>query len=84
MLAILLYIQILDTCFHVQVAQPPGCYRGVRGWNHGGLVVSTWRMGHDVQFPAVRIESSDIWLLYMLDVSLIPLRGGVHHNYTRG
>ena len=57
-----------------------------------GTVVVSWYLpgGWDMmcyKYPAVWIESSDILLLCILDVSLIPLhRGGVHHNdyiYTR-
>ena len=53
MLAILHHITVYSNfrykLFIFNLCSLPGSsYRGVRGWNRGGLVVSTWRMGYDV------------------------------------
>ena len=93
MLAILLCIQILDirvqSCSYSICAASRVAAIVASG---AGTVVVSWYLpgGWDMmcyKYPAVWIESSDILLLCILDVSLIPLhRGGVHHNnyiYTR-
>ena len=87
---ILLCIQILDTNCSYSICAASRVAAIVA--SGAGTVVVSWYLpgGWDMmcyKYPAVWIESSDILLLCILDVSLIPLhRGGVHHNnyiYTR-